>query len=238
MPSLSKLKIHLYADGANKADMLALYKNPLIKGFTTNPSLVRKAGVTDYEGFAKDILKSISDRPISFEVFADEFSEMERQAIKIKAWGPNVYVKIPVMNTKKQTTYELIATLTKAGVKLNVTALFTVNQVKEVVAALKGTPGAVVSVFAGRIADAGVNPSPIMKESLKLMAHDRKMELLWASTREIYNIFEAEECGTHIITVPHSILNKLDSVGTDLEAYSHDTVKMFYKDATEAGFKL
>ena len=239
MPNLSDLKIHLYADGADKAGMLELYKQPHIKGFTTNPSLMKKAGVSNYSEFCQDMAKCIPDRSISFEVFADEFAEMKKQAMIIKEWGPNVAVKIPVMNTKKQYSYELQKDLADQGVILNVTAIFTIEQTRAVAEALKNAKGGIVSVFAGRVADTGVNPIPLMKEAHKIVQDiNPKLELLWASTREVYNIFEAQECGCEIITVPHGILGKLGGLGNDLENCSLDTVKGFLKDSTNAGFSL
>ena len=237
--SIDQLKIHLYADGADKASMLELYKLSHIKGFTTNPSLVKAAGVTDYEAFAKDVAAAIPDRSISFEVFADEFDEMKKQAMIIKEWGANIAVKIPVMNTKNEYSYELLKDLADQGVILNVTALFTIEQVKAVVDALKNAKGGIVSVFAGRVADTGRDPLPLMRESKKIIQDvNPNLELLWASTRETYNIIQADECGCDIITVPHGILGKLGNLGKDLEICSLDTVKAFYKDATNAGYSI
>lgn len=239
MVSLSDLKVHLYADGADKEGMLELYKNPLIKGFTTNPSLMKAAGVTNYKEYSLELAKAIPDRSISFEVFADEFPEMKRQALDIKTWGDNVAVKIPVMNTKKESACPLIKELAEEGTTLNVTALFTPEQVRQVVENMTSAKGGIISVFAGRVADSGRDPIPLMKECKKIIQDiNPNLELLWASTRETYNIFEADECGCEIITVPHGILGKLGTVGKDLEEYSLDTVKAFYKDATSAGFSL
>jgi transaldolase len=235
--SLDKLKI--FADGAALAPMLELYKNPRISGFTTNPTLMRKVGITDYRAFAHEVLASIKDRPISFEVFADEFSEMKRQALEIKTWGDNVYVKIPITNTKSESAAPLIRELASSGVKLNVTALCTVEQVRVTAEALKGGAPSVVSVFAGRIADTGRDPIPLMKESLTICrAAGKDVELLWASPRELLNIIQAAEIGCDIITVTPDVLAKLPTIGKDLAQYSLETVQMFHRDAQAAGFKL
>jgi transaldolase len=218
--------------------MLEMYAKPWVAGFTTNPTLMRKAGVADYRAFAKGILAEIRDRPISFEVFADEFSEMERQAREIQSWGGNVYVKIPVMNTRKQPSYELVRALSSAGVKLNVTALLTLEQVGEVAKALDpGTPS-IVSVFAGRIADTGVDPVPVMREALQLIAATPNAELLWASPREVLNLYQAAAIGCHIITATNDLIHKLSLRQKDLTDFSLETVKMFYDDAKAAGFTL
>jgi transaldolase len=235
---LKQLKVKLYCDGADKKSMLDLYKNPLVKGFTTNPSLMRKAGINDYKAFCKDILETIKDRPISFEVFADDFAEMARQGREIATWGKNVYVKIPVTNSEGQSSLPLIKTLSHEGISLNVTALFTPQQVLGTCEALKGGAPSVVSVFAGRVADTGRDPMPLMYAAREMCAIDPNMELLWASTREVYNIFQADQAGSHIITVPFDILNKLNGVGKDLTQMSLDTVKTFKKDSIDAGFKL
>lgn len=233
------LTIKLFCDGADVKSMVALSKDPRIQGFTTNPTLMRKAGITDYRAFAQEVLKEIQDKPISFEVFADDFPGMERQAREIASWGPNVYVKIPVTNTRRESSVELIRTLSHAGVKLNVTAVFTHAQVKEVAAALAGGAPSVVSVFAGRIADAGVAPGPHMEVCLALVrAADPKIELLWASPREVFNVLEAQRAGCHIITATPDVLSKLSNFGKDLGDFSLETVQMFYRDATAAGFKL
>jgi transaldolase len=239
MKSLNDLKIQLYADGADKAGILDLYAKPYIKGLTTNPSLMKKAGIHDYEAFAKDILQTVTSKPISLEVFTDEFPEMKRQALKITAWGGNVYTKIPITNARGESSLPLIRELAQLGVKLNVTALFTLDQVRGVAAALNPEVPSVVSVFAGRIADTGVDPEPIMRACLPLLKGQPKAELLWASTREVLNIFQAEACGTAIITVPHDILAKAAKLlGTALDAMSLDTVQTFSKDAIAAGFKI
>lgn len=238
MPSLKELKIKIYADGADKEGMLALYKNELVKGFTTNPSLMAKAGIKDYPAFAKEIAAAMPDRPLSFEVFTDDIADMERQAGIIKTWGKNVYVKIPITNTKAESCLPLVKKLSHDGVQLNVTALMTTEQVEGTVNALAGGAPSIVSVFAGRIADSGRDPMPLMKRCAELCKKEPKAELLWASTRELINIYQAEECGCKIITVPHDIFKKFGGVGQDLNALSLDTVKQFYNDATKAGFKL
>ena len=232
------MRVKIFADGAEKAPMLKLYANPQIQGFTTNPTLMRKAGITDYEAFARDILTAIPDRPISFEVFADEFDEMERQAERIATWGENVYVKIPVTNTRGESAAPLVERLAGRGVKQNVTALMTLAQVREITAALAGGPAANISVFAGRIADTGVDPLPMMREALEIMRPYPQLELIWASPRELLNIVQASEIGCHIITVTSDILNKLPLIGKDLGEYSLDTVKMFRNDALASGFGL
>jgi len=239
MKNLASLKVKIFADGADKAGMLQLNSNPLIKGMTTNPSLMRKAGVHDYEAFARDILKSITEKPISFEVFSDEFPEMRRQAMKIKDWARNVYVKIPITNTRAESSLPLVRELAQEGVKLNITAMFTEEQVTGVAKALNPKVPAVVSVFAGRIADVGEDPMPHMRNANKILAGLPQAELLWASVREVLNIFQAEECGCKIVTVPHDILNKaMKLVGTGLPEMSLDTVKLFTVDAKAAGFNL
>ena len=234
--SISALRTKIFADGAELEGMLALYRQPHIKGFTTNPTLMRKAGVSDYRAFAREVLAAIPDRPISFEVFSDEFEEMERQAHEIATWGEHVYVKVPVTNTKRAPAYDLIHRLSQAGVKVNVTAVLTLEQVRDVVAALKGGAPSNVSVFAGRIADTGRDPVPLMAEAVDILRSAPKAELIWASPRELLNIFQADEIGCHIITVTHDILKKLPLVGRSLEEFSLDTVKMFYEDARAAGF--
>lgn len=237
-PSVEGLKIKIFADGADLKAMRVAAANPLIKGFTTNPTLMRQAGVTDYKAFALEVLKEIPDRPISFEVFADDFPTMEAQAREIASWGNNVYVKIPVMNTKGEFAGPLLATLSRAGIKLNVTAIMTLDQVSRVGAALAEDVPAVVSVFAGRIADTGRDPMPHMAECLRLLANRPKAELLWASPREVLNIFQADQIGCHIITVTSDHLKKLALVAKDLTEYSRETVAMFHTDATSAGFNI
>lgn len=236
--TLSHLKVKLFADGADRATMIELYRNPLIQGFTTNPTLMRKAGITDYKGFALDILQSIPDRPISFEVFADEFDEMEVQAKKIATWGENVYVKIPVTNTRREPALDLISKLTHGGVKLNVTALLTLDQVQEVAGALAGGAPACISVFAGRIADTGRDPVPLMAKAVEIVSGHPHMELIWASPRELLNIFQASQIGCHIITATSDILRKLPLVGKNLHDYSLETVQMFFEDAERAKFAV
>lgn len=230
--------IKIFADGADKAGMLSMYKNPRIDGFTTNPTLMRKADITDYMGFAKEILQTIDDKPVSFEVFADEFEEMERQAREIATWGSNVYVKIPVTNTKKLSSASLIKKLSAEGVQLNITAILSLEQVSEVADALKNGSSSFVSVFAGRIADTGVDPVPLMKRALEILKPVSNAELLWASPREVLNVYQAESIGCHIITATNDILKKLDLKGKDLEEYSLETVQMFFDDAQQAGYRL
>ena len=231
-------RVKIFADGAELADMLNLYRNPLISGFTTNPTLMRKAGVKDYRAFAKDILVVIRDKPISFEVFSDEFAEMERQAKEIASWGENVIVKIPVTNTRGESSFELIGRLSRANVRVNVTAMMTLQQVKTVVPALVDGAGAYVSVFAGRIADSGRDPVPIMEEIIAYLRPYPKIELIWASPREVLNIVQADSIGCHIITATNDLIKKLQLIGKDLNEFSLDTVKMFYEDAKAAGFTL
>ena len=238
MKTIKDLKVKLFADGADRAGMLEMYAKPYIKGFTTNPTLMHKAGLTDYRGFAKSIVASIPDRPISFEVFSDEFDEMERQAREIATWGDNVYVKIPVTNTRREPAYELVRTLSNDGVKLNITAILTLEQVRDVVDAVRTGAASCVSVFAGRIADTGRDPVPMMAEAVRLLGAAPSSELIWASPRELLNIFQADEIGCHIITVTNDILRKLTLVGKDLADYSLDTVKMFFEDGRSAGFSL
>ena len=237
-PSIADLKVKIFADGADTAAIVALAKNPAIKGFTTNPTLMHKAGITEYEAFARDLLAAIPGYPISFEVFADDNAEMVRQAKKIATWGDEVYVKIPVTNTRRETTAPVVRELTQSGVKVNVTALMTAEQVADVCTALAGGAPACISVFAGRVADTGRDPLPIMRRSLEYIAPLPGVELIWASPRELLNIFHADSIGTHIITVTHDILGKLGLVGKDLDEYSLDTVKMFAADAAKAGFSL
>jgi len=235
---VEELKVKIFADGADKAGMLEMYEKPFVKGLTTNPTLMKKAGITDYRAFCKDILNSINDKPLSFEVFSDDFSEMEHQALEIASWGENVYVKIPITNTKQETCYDLVKRLAVKKVKLNVTALMTLDQVKNVASSLDPNVPSYVSVFAGRIADTGYDPLPMMKKSVDMLKAAPASELIWASPRELLNIFQADDIGCHIITVTNDILKKLSLVGYDLDQYSLDTVKMFYKDAVDAGFKL
>ena len=236
---LERLPIKIFADGADLEGIIDLYRKPFIKGLTTNPTLMRKVGVADYETFARSVLDNVVDKPISFEVFSDDFPEMRRQALKIRDWQENVYVKIPITNTKGDSALPLIADLAKENVKVNVTAILTEEQVKGVAEALRADVPAVVSVFAGRIADTGVDPIPAMKKSREILRNLPEAELLWASVREVLNIFQAADCGCHIVTVPHDILAKAAKLGgMDLGELSMDTVRMFYADATAAGFKL
>lgn len=238
MKSIEQLKVKIFADGADKAGMLEMYAKPFVKGLTTNPTLMRKAGITDYRAFAKDILREIPDRPISFEVFSDDFVEMERQAREIASWGPHVYVKIPITNTQRRPCYELASRLSKNGIKVNVTALMTTVQVKEIADALDPGVPAYVSVFAGRIADTGRDPVPLMSESVQILRKVPATELIWASPRELLNIFQADSIGCHVITVTNDILKKLSLVGYGLDEYSLDTVKMFHGDAKKAAYRL
>ena len=238
MKSVSELKVQIFADGADKASMLELYRQPYIKGFTTNPTLMRKAGITDYERFAREILEQIGDRPISFEVFADDEVEMERQARKIARWAANVYVKIPVTNTGRQPMDKLIRRLSGDGIQINATALLALEQVSYIAQALKGGAPSYISVFAGRVADTGRDPVPLMKSALEIMAPEPKCQLVWASPRELLNIFQADEIGCHIITVTSDVLKKINLIGKDLLEYSLETVQMFHDDAARSGFKL
>ncbi len=236
--SVDALRIKLFADGADIEGIVKLASDSRIAGFTTNPTLMHKAGITDYEAFSRRVLEVIGGRPISFEVFADDAPEMLRQARKLASWGTNVYVKIPVTDTKSNPTDEIVRELTRDGVKLNVTALMTEAQVQSVTAALTGTPGAYVSVFAGRIADTGRDPVPMMRRNVAICETVPHVELIWASPRELLNVFQADAAGVHVITATHDILAKLPLVGKDLDEYSLDTVKMFHKDAMSAGFAL
>jgi transaldolase len=238
MTTVDQLTVKIFADGADKDGMLEMYAKPYIKGLTTNPTLMHKAGIRDYRAFAKDVLKEIRNKPISFEVFSDDFAEMERQALEIASWGDNVYVKIPVSNTRQEAAYGLVKRLADRHVKLNITALMTLSQVRHVAAALNADVASYVSVFAGRIADTGRDPVPLMAAAVELLRENRSAELIWASPRELLNIFQANEIGCHVITVTNDLLKKLSLVGYDLDSYSLDTVKMFYSDAMSAGFIL
>jgi transaldolase len=237
-PSVDRLRVKIFADGADLDSLLALAANPMIQGFTTNPTLMRKAGISDFEAFAREVLEHIQDRPISFEVFSDDFDEMERQARLIASWGDNVYVKIPVSDTRGVPSHDLLARLADASIKLNVTALMTPRQVHDVAVKLAGVPSAFISLFAGRIADTGRDPLPLVEESLAAIESTPELELIWASPRELLNIFQADALGCHVITVTSDVLNKLKLVGHDLDTYSLDTVKMFHTDATAAGYQL
>jgi len=238
MKKVEDLKIQIFADGADKAGMLEMYSKTYIKGLTTNPTLMKKAGITDYCAFCKDMLGSIKDKPVSFEVFSDDFFEMERQAMEISSWGENVYVKIPVTNTKQETCYALVEKLVAQKVKLNVTAIMTLEQVRDVVAVLSPTIPSYVSVFAGRIADTGRDPVPMMAAAVEQLKVTPAAELIWASPRELLNIFQADQIGCQVITVTNDILKKLSLIGYDLNDYSLDTVKMFYNDAVLANYKI
>ena len=238
MNPLSDLRIRIFADGGDKAGMVELYKNPFIKGFTTNQTLLRKAGVKDYRAFAKEVLEAIPDRPVSFGVLSDDFIEMERQALEIAGWGENVYVKIPVTNTRGDSSADLVRRLALRGVKQNVTALLTLDQVQEIRPSLAGGPPSYISIFAGRIGDTGRDPMALMAAAVNMLRPYPLIELIWASPRELFNIFQAEAVGCHIITVTHDILQKLFLVGRDLQDYSLETVKMFYEDARKARYSV
>lgn len=238
VPSRNSLKVKLFADGADLAGMVEMASKPFISGLTTNPTLMKKAGIRNYAKFAKEVIENVKDKPISFEVFSDDLSEMKEQALKIASWGENVYVKIPISNTFGESTKELVRHLSYNGVKVNVTAIMTIAQVEEISKSLNPDVESYVSVFAGRIADTGRDPLPIMRQSLKQLAGNKKTELIWASPRELLNIFQADEIGCHIITATSDILQKLSIVGKDLNEYSLETVKMFYNDAKDSGFKL
>jgi len=238
MSSINNLKVKVFADGADLGGIIEMYKNPLIKGFTTNPTLMRKAGVTDYEGFARRLLESVTDRPVSFEVFADDFPAMIAQGRKIASWGKNVNVKVPVMNTKGEFAGSVLEALSSEGVVLNVTAIMTVDQVRAVAAELKEGVAAIVSVFAGRVADTGIDPIPHMKACKEALRSRPKAELLWASPREVLNIFQADQVGCDIITCTNDMIAKLALAGKDLMNYSRETVQMFYKDATASAYSI
>jgi transaldolase len=238
MISLSQLTVKIFADGADRESMLDMYARPYIKGLTTNPTLMRKAGIANYRAFAKDILSRINDKPVCFEVLADDFPEMERQALEIAGWADNVYVKVPVTNTRRETSRSLVKRLADRQVKLNVTAIMTLAQVQDIVAALNPATASYVSVFAGRIADTGIDPLPLMQKAVEMLKVNANAELVWASSREILNIFQANAIGCQVITVTKDILSKLSLVGYDLTEYSLDTVKMFYDDARVARFSL
>ena len=238
MTAIERLRVKIFADGADRAAMLALNAEPFVKGLTTNPTLMRKAGIADYQAFARDILEHIRDKPVSFEVISDEFAEMERQAQEIAGWGDNVYVKIPVTNTRGEPSHALVRRLASRGVKVNVTAILTLSQVREVAAALNPEVASYVSVLAGRIADTGVDPVPLMAAAVRILATIPAAELIWGSPRELLNIFQADSIGCHIITVTPDLLRKLPLVGRNLEELSLETVRMFYDDATAAGYSL
>lgn len=238
MKNITGLNVKIFADGADKAGMLEMYKKPYIMGFTTNPTLMRKAGISDYKAFAMDIVQAIPDRPISFEVLSDDFDDMEQQAHKIAGWGENVYVKIPVTNTMGNSSADLVGRLSKSGVKVNATAITTIPQVIGMINVLCDGPAACVSIFAGRIADTGRDPIPVMAEAVKICSPYKNIELIWASPREVLNVFQADAVHCHIITATDDILKKLNLAGKDLDEFSLDTVKMFRNDAVSAGFTL
>ena len=238
MTALSQLKVKIFADGADKAAMLDMYARPYIKGLTTNPTLMRKSGIANYRAFAKEILSHINDKPVCFEVLADEFAQMEHQALEIAGWADNVYVKIPITNTRRETSRALVKRLSDRQVKLNVTAIMTLAQLEDVMTALTPATASYLSVFAGRIADTGIDPLPLMRKAVEMLKANSNAELVWASSRETFNIFQANAIGCQVITVTNDILNKLSLIGYDLNEYSLDTVKMFYDDARKAGFSL
>ena len=235
---MKNLTIKIFSDGADVNEMKIASQNGLIMGFTTNPTLMKKSGITDYEKFAREAIQNVNNLPISFEVFSDDFESMEKEAVKISGWGDNIYVKIPVTNTKRESSVELIKSLDKKGIKLNITAILTIMQVQDLFDILNEKSKSIISVFAGRIADTGVDPVPIMKEAKSILSPKRNLELLWASSRELLNIFQAQECGCDIITVTNDLLKKMKMVGMDLSDLSLDTVKMFYNDAKLAGYKI
>ncbi len=232
------LNIKIFADGADLDGIREMAADPLIKGFTTNPTLMRKAGVDDYKAFALEALKIVTDRPVSFEVFADEFDEMERQALEIASWADNVNVKIPITNTRGESAVPLVETLSGKGVAVNVTAVFMLEQVQSVVDGLNPETPAILSVFAGRVADSGRDPVPHMKEAVRIAKAKPKAEILWASPRELLNIFQADAAGCYIITVTNDVLKKLSNIGKDLGEFSLETVRMFYDDASAAGYRI
>ena len=238
MANQNDLKIKIFADGANIESIRNLYAQPNIKGFTTNPTLMKQAGIQDYKGFALEVLKIVTDRPVSFEVFADEIQEMEKQALEIATWGKNVNVKIPITNTKGESTVKLVEILSAKGIICNVTAIFTTSQLQEIVNVLDPKTPAILSIFAGRIADTGFDPVPLMLEAVKIAKSKPLSEVLWASPRELLNIFQADEVGCHIITVTPDLIKKLNGVGKDLAQFSLETVEMFYRDATAAGYSI
>ncbi|MDR3609426.1 MAG: transaldolase [Ignavibacteriaceae bacterium] len=235
---LQDIKTKIFADGADLKSIIEMNNNPLISGFTTNPTLMRKAGVNNYKNFALDVLSLINDKPVSFEVISDDFDEMERQALEISSWGKNVIVKIPITNTKKEISSSLVKRLCDAGVKINVTAVFTIEQMMKVLPNMSSAEAGYISIFAGRIADAGIDPLPIMAEAVEILSDHPKIELIWASPREVYNIIQADQVKCHIITATDDILKKLNLLGKDLSEFSLDTVKMFFNDAAAAGFNI
>jgi len=238
MTELNKLNIKIFADGADIVSMKKAYQEGIVSGFTTNPTLMKKAGITDYEAFAKEVLSEIQDLSISFEVFSDDFENMEREARKIASWGNNIHVKIPITNTKKESSIPLIKKLSAEGISLNITAIMPLSQVREVAEVLNPEVNNIVSIFAGRIADTGRDPIPIMKEAAQILKPNPNADLLWASPREVLNIFHADQCGCRIITCTNDILKKLKTLGKDLNQFSLETVQMFYDDAQSSGFKI
>lgn len=236
--SINELTVKIFADGADINGMVEMYQKPFISGFTTNPTLMKKAGISNYEEFAKEITSKITDKPLSFEVFSDDFDEMEQQAKVIASWGENVFVKIPITNTKGESSYNVVKRLSSSGVKINVTALMTIEQAKEIIPALANGCGGYISVFAGRIADTGIDPVPVMREIVELLKGYNNIELIWASPRELLNIVQADQIGCHIITATNDILKKLPGIGKNLTEFSLDTVKMFYNDALEVGYSI
>jgi transaldolase len=238
MKNIENYNVKIFADGADINGILDMDKKPYIKGFTTNPTLMKKVGITDYKNFSLEVLSHIKIKPISLEVFSDDFSEMERQAIEIASWAKNIYVKIPITNTKGESSASLVKKLSDMGIKVNVTALMTLNQVKEILPSLKNSKGSYVSVFAGRIADSGIDPIPVMKDSVDLLSSNPNIELIWASPRELFNLVQANDIGCDIITATNDILKKIPTIGKDLNQFSLETVKMFYDDAQSSGFTL
>ena len=238
MDNIKEYKVKIFADGADKDGILDMNKRPYIKGFTTNPTLMKQAGILDYKNFSIDILSLINDKPFSIEVFSDDFQEMKKQAYEIASWGDNVYVKIPITNTKGESCEEIVKELSNSGVKLNITAIFTLDQVNKIIPCLAKSPGSYISVFAGRIADAGLDPLPIMKEVVSLIENKHNIELIWASPRELFNLVQANEIGCDIITATNSIINKIPNIGKDLNLFSLETVQMFYDDAQSSGYNL
>lgn len=238
MDKLKKLKIHLYADGADLNSIKILNNNPLVKGFTTNPSLMKSVGVTNYKEFAEQILNIVNNKPISFEVFSDNLAEMEKQALQISKWGKNVNVKIPITNSKGESCADLIKKLTDDKISCNITAIFTIQQIETLLKKINTSTEVILSIFAGRIADAGIDPIPIMTKAKSICSSNKNIKILWASTREIFNIFQAEQCKSDIITVPHGLLKKLDNIGKDLDEFSIDTIKQFLKDSSVLKLKI
>lgn len=238
MSNINNLNVKIFADGADLKSILSLYEQPYVKGFTTNPTLMRQVGISDYKSFALEVLSHIKDRPVSFEVFADDIAGMEKQAHEIASWAPNVNVKIPITNTKGESTAELVGRLSEGGVICNVTAIFSLRQLQGILDVLNPDTPAILSIFAGRIADTGFDPVPLMEEAVKLAQSKPKAEVLWASPRELLNIFQADQIGCHIITVTPDVLKKLSGVGKDLEVFSLETVQMFYNDAQAAGYNI